>query len=133
LLSVYKNIWIFSPQTTKCTAILLDRMNLKTGGLSPHPLLVPLPITFPIIGYVTFELSDVIYEQAPPLPVSDPAPPCNVDYIIQIAPPLIISPILYVPHIEYKRGSVLPVRVVIGSQQNCAIAVADVVTMLHSG
>ena len=64
---------------------------------------------------------------------SDPALPCNVDYIIQIAPLLIISPILYVPHIEYKRGSVLPVRVVIGSQQNCAIAIANVVTMLHSG
>jgi len=111
-----------------CTAILLDRMNLKTGGLSPHPPPVPRPITSPVIGYLTFELSDVIYKQAPPLPVSDPAPPCNVDYIIQIAPLLIISLILYDPHIEYKRGLVLPIRVVIGSQQNCAIAVADVVS-----
>jgi len=33
---VYANIWIFSPQNTMlCTAILLDRINLK--NFSPHP------------------------------------------------------------------------------------------------
>ena len=48
LLSVYMQIFRYSPLSLRvqCTAILLDRMNLKTGGVSPPPPPPPINLVY---------------------------------------------------------------------------------------